>query len=73
MTTSEIYSLQTTLVEALDVFRAEIAAQKFSEPSLNISKPHPMDDISYLPTPAMFEARRAALACLVSYMVIAEK
>jgi hypothetical protein len=73
MTASEIDNLQTTLIEALDVFRAEIVAQKFSEPSLNTSKPHPMDDISYLPTPAMFEARRAALACLVRRMVIAEK
>ncbi|KAJ3569916.1 hypothetical protein NP233_g4740 [Leucocoprinus birnbaumii] len=62
--TSEILSLQTTLVEALDVFRAEIAASKLPEPSLNTSRPHPMDDITYLSTPRMFEARKAALACL---------
>lgn len=65
MSLSEITSLQTTLNAALDVFKAELAAQQLSEPSLNTSQPHPTDDIAFLPTPAMFEARRAALACLV--------
>jgi hypothetical protein len=65
MSLSEITSLQTTLNAALDTYKAELAAQQISEPSLNTSKPHPTDDISFLPTPAMFEARRAALACLV--------
>ncbi|KAF9454163.1 S-adenosyl-L-methionine-dependent methyltransferase [Macrolepiota fuliginosa MF-IS2] len=64
MSHSEITSLQNTLNAALDVFKAELAAQQLSEPSLNTSKPHPTDDISFLPTPAMFEARRTALACL---------
>jgi hypothetical protein len=32
---------------------------------LNTSKPHPTDDIAFLPTPAMFEARRTALGALV--------
>ncbi|KXN88823.1 Demethylsterigmatocystin 6-O-methyltransferase [Leucoagaricus sp. SymC.cos] len=64
MSVSEITSLQTTLNAALDVFKAELAAQQISEPSLNTSKPHPTDDITFLPTPAMFEARRAALGAL---------
>ncbi len=66
MSLSEITSLQSTLNEALDVFKAELAAQDFSEPSLNTSNPHPTDAITFLPTPAMFEARRTALASLVN-------
>ncbi|KAL9716637.1 hypothetical protein Ac2012v2_001088 [Leucoagaricus gongylophorus] len=64
MSVSEILSLQTTLSEALDAFRTEIAAQNLPEPSLNTSKPHAIDHPDYVPTPVMFEARRAALACL---------
>ncbi|RDB28601.1 4-O-methyltransferase 1 [Hypsizygus marmoreus] len=64
MSLSEITSLQNTLNSALDIFKAELAAQNFSEPSLNTSKPHPVDEITYLPTPAMYEARRVALASL---------
>ncbi|XP_006454122.1 hypothetical protein AGABI2DRAFT_182116 [Agaricus bisporus var. bisporus H97] len=64
MSLSEITSLQTTLNAALDTFKTELAAQQISEPSLNTSKPHPTDDIAFLPTPAMFEARRTVLACL---------
>lgn len=64
MTVSEIVSLQITLNQALDTLRAEILAQNFPEPSLNTSQPHPIDDITYLSSPVMFEARRAALACL---------
>jgi hypothetical protein len=62
---SEITSLQKTLNAALDAFKAELAAQNLPEPSLNTSKPHPIDEITYLPTPAMYEARRVALASLV--------
>ena len=65
MSVSEILSLQTTLSEALDAFRTEIAAQNLPEPSLNTPKPHAIDHPDYVPTPVMFEARRAALACLV--------
>ncbi|PPQ72269.1 hypothetical protein CVT24_004686, partial [Panaeolus cyanescens] len=61
---SELTSLQQTLNAAIDVFKAELAAQGLDEPSLNISKAHPIDDINYLPTPAMHEARRTALASL---------
>ncbi|KAF8078981.1 S-adenosyl-L-methionine-dependent methyltransferase [Lyophyllum atratum] len=64
MSLSEITSLQNTLNSALDIFKAELAAQNVLEPSLNTSKAHPIDDIAYLPTPAMFEARRTALASL---------
>ncbi|KAF5352817.1 hypothetical protein D9756_006140 [Leucocoprinus leucothites] len=67
---SELFSLQTTLNEALDAFRAEIAAQNLPEPSLQTSESHPMDHITYLPSPVMFEARRAALACLGQLMVL---
>jgi hypothetical protein len=62
---SEISSLQRTLNAALDAFKAELAAQNLPEPSLNTSKTHPIDEITYLPTPAMYEARRVALASLV--------
>jgi hypothetical protein len=65
MSISELTSLQNTLNAAIDVFKAELAAQNLPEPSLNTSKSHPIDDIAYLPTPAMFEARRTALASLV--------
>ncbi|TFK77452.1 S-adenosyl-L-methionine-dependent methyltransferase [Pluteus cervinus] len=64
MSISEITSLQKTLNDAIDAFKAELQAQHLPEPSLNTSKPHPIDDIAYLPTPAMFEARRVALASL---------
>jgi hypothetical protein len=70
MSLSEITSLQATLNAALDTFKAELAAQQISEPSLNTSKPHPTDDIAFLPTPAMFEARRTVLACLVLILVL---
>ncbi|KAF5352584.1 hypothetical protein D9756_006139 [Leucocoprinus leucothites] len=70
MSNSELFSLQTTLNEALDAFRAEIAAQNLPEPSLQTSEPHPMDHITYLPSPVMFEARRAALACLGQLMAL---
>ena len=62
---SELTSLQKTLNAAIDTFKAELAAQNLPEPSLNTSKLHPIDEITYLPTPAMYEARRAALASLV--------
>lgn len=62
---SELTSLQNTLNAAIDAFKAELAAQNLPEPSLNTSKPHPIDELTYLPTPAMYEARRAALASLV--------
>lgn len=65
MSISELTSLQKTLNAAIDTFKAELAAQNIPEPSLNSSKLHPIDEISYLPTPAMYEARRAALASLV--------
>ncbi|KAK1234862.1 hypothetical protein PQX77_001956 [Marasmius sp. AFHP31] len=64
MSLSELTSLQQTLNEAIEVYKAELAAQNLPEPSLNTTKPHPTDDITYLPTPAMYEARRTALASL---------
>ncbi|KAF8971744.1 S-adenosyl-L-methionine-dependent methyltransferase [Flammula alnicola] len=48
----------------IDAFKAELAAQNLPEPSLNTSKSHPIDEVTYLPSPAMYEARRAALASL---------
>jgi len=71
-TLSELSSLQKTLNTAIDAFKAELATQNLTEPSLNTSKPHPIDDITYLPTPAMFEARRAALASLVLQEILSE-
>ncbi|KAL0567720.1 hypothetical protein V5O48_014272 [Marasmius crinis-equi] len=64
MSLSELTSLQHTLNEAIEVYKSELAAQNIPEPSLNTSKPHPTDDITYLPTPAMYEARRTALASM---------
>ncbi|KAJ3517879.1 hypothetical protein NLJ89_g240 [Agrocybe chaxingu] len=64
MSVSEITSLQKTLNAALDAFKAELTAQNLPEPSLSTSKAHPIDEITYLPTPAMYEARRAVLASL---------
>ncbi|KAJ8083525.1 hypothetical protein PM082_009399 [Marasmius tenuissimus] len=64
MSLSELTSLQQTLNEAINVYKAELAAQNIPEPSLNTSKPHPTDDSTYLPTPAMYEARRTALASM---------
>lgn len=73
MSLSELTSLQKTLNSAIDAFKAELAAQNLAEPSLNTSKPHPIDDITYLPTPAMYEARRVALASLVRSPLIYDK
>jgi hypothetical protein len=70
MSISELTSLQNTLNVAIDTFKAELAAQNLTEPSLNTSKPHPIDEITYLPTPAMYEARRVALASLVCSSLI---
>lgn len=67
MSISQITSLQNTLNSALDAFKAELASQGLSEPTLDTSKLHEIDDITYLPSPAMYEARRAALACLVRF------
>ncbi|KAL0063645.1 hypothetical protein AAF712_009443 [Marasmius tenuissimus] len=64
MSLSDLTSLQQTLNEAIDVYKAELAAQSIPEPSLNSSKPHLTDDIAYLPTPAMYEAQRTAVASL---------
>jgi len=64
MSLSEITSLQNTLNSAIDAFKAELAAQNLLEPSLNTSKPHPIDEITYVPTPVMYEARRVAVASL---------
>ncbi|PFH52229.1 hypothetical protein AMATHDRAFT_74293 [Amanita thiersii Skay4041] len=61
---SEITSLQQTLNTALDAFKAELTTLNLPEPSLSTSKMHPMDEMSFLPTPKMHEARRTALACL---------
>ncbi|PPQ79396.1 hypothetical protein CVT25_002666 [Psilocybe cyanescens] len=64
MSLSELSSLQKTLNAAIDTFKAELAAQNLPELSLNTSQPHPIDELTFLPTPAMFEARRVALASL---------
>ncbi|KAK1220492.1 hypothetical protein PQX77_016742 [Marasmius sp. AFHP31] len=64
MSLSELTSLQQTFNEAINVYKAELAAQNMPEPSLKTSKPHPTDDITYLPTPAMYEAQRTALASM---------
>ena len=70
MSISELSSLQKTLNTAIDTFKAELAVQNLTEPSLNTSKLHPIDEVTYLPTPAMYEARRAALASLVRSSIL---
>jgi hypothetical protein len=65
-TVSQLTSLQRTLNEAIDAFKAELEAQDLPEPSLTTSAPHPTDDITFIPTPAMYEARRVALAAMVN-------
>ncbi|KDQ54103.1 hypothetical protein JAAARDRAFT_80423 [Jaapia argillacea MUCL 33604] len=63
-TISEITSLQNTLNAAIEVFKAELASQQIPEPSLLTSQPHPIDEITFLPTPVMYEARRLGVASL---------
>ncbi|KAL0950780.1 hypothetical protein HGRIS_007547 [Hohenbuehelia grisea] len=63
-TISELTSLQNTLNSAIDVFKAELAAQNFPEPSLNTSQTHPMDEPTFLPSPRLYVARKAVLASL---------
>ncbi|KZT19768.1 S-adenosyl-L-methionine-dependent methyltransferase [Neolentinus lepideus HHB14362 ss-1] len=68
---SQLKSLQETLNAAIDTFKAELEKQELPEPSLTTSKPHPIDEISYIPTPAMYEARRAGVAAstLIKYLL----
>ena len=65
MNLSEITSLQRTLNSALGAYKAELAAHGLSEPSLKTSKSHLTDEAGYIPSPALFEARRTALASMV--------
>jgi hypothetical protein len=63
---SQISSLQQVLNTALDAYKAELAAQNLPEPSLTTSAVNPIDEISFVPSAALYESRRAALASLVS-------
>ncbi|TFK53111.1 S-adenosyl-L-methionine-dependent methyltransferase [Heliocybe sulcata] len=63
-TVSEISSLLETLTTSIDVFKAELYRQGFSEPSSMTSKPHLIDDPSYVAPPLMYEARRLAIGSL---------
>ncbi|EPQ51855.1 hypothetical protein GLOTRDRAFT_132667 [Gloeophyllum trabeum ATCC 11539] len=62
---SEISSLLDTLTSAIDVFKAKLARQQLPESSLTMSESHPIDEISYIPPPAMYEARRLAVASML--------
>ncbi|TFK53266.1 S-adenosyl-L-methionine-dependent methyltransferase [Heliocybe sulcata] len=68
---SQLKSLQDTLNAAIDTFKSELEKQQLPEPSLTTSKPHPIDEITYIPTPAMYEARRAGVAActLIKYLL----
>lgn len=70
--TSEISSLLETLTASIEVFKAELVRQQLPEPSLRTSKPHPIDDPSYIPSPAMYEARRLAVGSLNCLKLIIE-
>ncbi|THG94085.1 hypothetical protein EW026_g7313 [Hermanssonia centrifuga] len=61
---TELDALQRTLNHAIDTFRRELAAAKLPPLSLNATKPHPLDDCTYLPPPRLYEARRLALASI---------
>lgn len=58
---SEISSLLVTLTSSIEVFKAELAKQDLPEPCLRTSKPHPIDDPSYITSPALYEARRVVV------------
>ena len=58
MSLSQLESLQSTLNTAIDAYKAELVAQNLTEPRLDSSKGHAMDDINFLPSPIMFEAQR---------------
>ncbi|KZT22269.1 hypothetical protein NEOLEDRAFT_1097916 [Neolentinus lepideus HHB14362 ss-1] len=61
---SELSSLLGTLATSIDILQAELLRQGLSEPSLCTSRPHPLDDPSYLSPPKMYEAQRIAFGCL---------
>ncbi|KZT22276.1 S-adenosyl-L-methionine-dependent methyltransferase [Neolentinus lepideus HHB14362 ss-1] len=69
---SEISSLLETLTSSIDVFKAELARQQLSEPSLSASQPHPIDDPTYVPPPLMYEARRLAVSSLNQLRLLLE-
>ncbi|TFK53092.1 S-adenosyl-L-methionine-dependent methyltransferase [Heliocybe sulcata] len=71
-TTSEISCLLETLTSSIDAFRAELTNQQLPEPSLCTSKPHPIDDPSYVPSPRMYEARRLAVSSLNQLKLLLE-
>ncbi|TFK53077.1 hypothetical protein OE88DRAFT_1627124 [Heliocybe sulcata] len=70
--TSELSSLLHTLTASIDILKAEFVRQGVPEPSLCTSRPHPLDHISYLSPPRMYEAQRAALGCLDRLRLLVE-
>jgi len=58
---SELESLQTSLNTSINALKAELEAQKLPELSLRSQVPHPLDEASFLPSPALYEARRTAV------------
>ncbi|KAG1724179.1 hypothetical protein EDB19DRAFT_1915657 [Suillus lakei] len=65
MAHAELDYLQTCLNFALDTFRKEMDKSQLPPLSQHSSVEHPLDDpTTYLPSTALFEARRLSLACL---------
>ncbi|KZT22254.1 S-adenosyl-L-methionine-dependent methyltransferase [Neolentinus lepideus HHB14362 ss-1] len=69
---SEISSLLETLTTSIDVFKTELVKQSFIEPSLMTSRPHPIDDPTYVTPPIMYEARRLAVSALERLKLLLE-
>lgn len=66
MQPSEFQVLRATLNTALDAFETALNAENLPSPSIQTCKPHPLDDSAFLPSPALYEARRIALSTMVS-------
>ncbi|KAG2141937.1 O-methyltransferase-domain-containing protein [Suillus clintonianus] len=65
MAHAELDRLQACLNLALDTFRKEMDKSQLPPLSQHSSVEHPLDDpTTYLPSTALFEARRLSLACL---------
>ncbi|KAJ7455810.1 S-adenosyl-L-methionine-dependent methyltransferase [Mycena latifolia] len=57
----ELDALQSALNKALDAMRDELSRQGLPELSSTAHEQHPLDDVAYLGSPRLFEARRLAL------------
>ncbi|OBZ67873.1 Demethylsterigmatocystin 6-O-methyltransferase [Grifola frondosa] len=61
---SELDLLQNHLNASIDAIREELAIAALPPLSSQAVKPHALDDLLFLPSPRLFEARRLAIACV---------